>query len=98
MSMRIDDPTWTWAAVPHWMRLALPDDVIQVMALARLDAGERASEDVYAQALAYHLRVLRYEVWDRSPRRAPRRPHILRPSKRARRTGWRRNKTRGYRS
>lgn len=70
----------------RWMRLALPGDVQQLIALADLC---ETTEHRKAVLLDYLLRSLRHEVWDRVPTRAPRTPHILRPSKRARATGYR---------
>src|SRR5581483_498549 len=79
----------------RWLRLALPDDFGQVQELAALDAGTRDGP-AYSAALLYHLRLLRHEVWDRPQRHPPKRPHLLRPSKRSRRTGYRHDKTRRF--
>jgi len=76
----------------RWMRLAMPDDLAQTVELARLDAGPEASPAIQVESLLYHMRLLRREIWDRKPTKAVKRPHSLRPSKRERRTGYRRNK------
>ena len=72
----------------RWMRLALPDDVAQCVELARL---LHRTEHRQALELDYLLRCLRYEVWDRAPRKRPRRPAQLRPSREAVATGYRRD-------
>lgn len=70
----------------RWMRLALPDDVQQCVALARLMAHTPHGQAV---ALDYLLRQLRHEVWDRYPSGSPSRPGGLRPSKLERALGYR---------
>jgi len=70
----------------RWMRLALPDDVEQCVALAQIIARTPHSQAV---ALDYLLRQLRHEVWDRHISGAPSRPANLRPSKLAKASGYR---------
>lgn len=76
---------------PHWMRLAMPDDVAQIIAIVmwqyRTPAQRRA-------ALWYELRELRRTQWDREPQRKTRHPRILRPSKIAQATGYRTDRAR----
>lgn len=70
----------------RWMRLALPDDVQQCVALAKLTARTPHSQAV---TLDYLLRQLRHEVWDRLITGAPSRPTGLRPSKQESATNYR---------
>lgn len=75
-------------SVPRWIRLAMPEDVRQEIALAalvgRTDAQRR-------DALLFALRNLRRTQWERQPCKPARAPQSLRPSKRARITGYRTN-------
>ncbi len=70
----------------RWMRLALPDDFAQCVALAKLMAHTPHSQAV---ALDYLLRQLRWEVWDRLVRKAPARPDAIKPCRRKTATGYR---------
>lgn len=72
--------------VPRWIRLAMPEDVAQEIALAALTGRTDAQR---RDALQYRLRELRRTQWDRTPRRPARVPHGLRPSKLATATGYR---------
>lgn len=74
--------------VPRWMVLAMPEDVTQVVAMVHYQYCSAAQQRV---ALRYELRKLRREVWERSPTRPIKTPHLLRPSKVARVTGYRSN-------
>lgn len=79
------------ARLPHrWLWLALPDDYEQEVALSHL-LYPRLTEAARREHVSYRLRLLRHEVWDRYITRRPRVPPGLRPSKLARRTGYRRN-------
>lgn len=69
----------------RWMRLALPDDVQQCIALAKLMAPTPHRQAV---ALDYLLRELRYEAWDKFPSKKAWRPQLLKPSALARCTGY----------
>jgi len=72
--------------IPRWMRLAMPEDVAQEIALSaligRTDAQRRA-------ALRYRLRELRRTQWERRPCKGAATPAILRPSKVSAITGYR---------
>lgn len=72
--------------VPRWIRLAMPDDVAQEIALAALKGRTEAQR---RDALQYRLRELRRTQWDSTPRRPARAPHSLRPSKLAATSGYR---------
>ena len=74
----------------RWLWLALPEDAQQEVAIVLWQYPSltpRAREAV----IRYRLSRLRHEVWDRGPTRAPRAPHGIRPSKLAKRTGYRRD-------
>ena len=72
--------------IAPWIRLAMPDDVSQEIALAGL-LGR--TEGQRREALRFRLRELRRTQWERFPRKRTRVPHGLRPSKIARITGYR---------
>ena len=72
--------------VPRWIRLAMPDDVRQEIAMAALVGRTEAQRRDW---LRYRLRELRRTQWDRAPRKAAQIPHSLRPSKISSITGYR---------
>jgi hypothetical protein len=74
--------------VPRWLALALPDDAAQEVALVDL-MHPHLTPRARREMIAYRMRCLRVEVWERRPSRTPRVPHGLRPSKLAARTGYR---------
>jgi len=90
MSPRVDSEAAA-LGIPRWMRLALPEDVRQEVALTFVEYPN-LTPTARRQLVRYRLARLRHEVWDRRPTRPPKTPHGLRPSKLARRRGYRRNK------
>lgn len=72
--------------IPRWMRLAMPDDVTQEIALAALVGRTEAQR---RDALLYGLRNLRRTQWERRPCKPTRVPASLRPSKIISITGYR---------
>ncbi len=70
----------------RWLRLALPDDFTQCVALAKIIAHTPHSQAV---ALDYLLRQLRWEVWDRLIRKAPAKPDAIKPCRSKTATGYR---------
>lgn len=72
--------------IPRWIRLAMPDDVQQEIALAALLGRTEAQ---CRDALQYRLRELRRTQWERRPAKPARAPQALRPSKLAKITGYR---------
>ena len=74
--------------IPRWMALALPEDCDQEVALVDL-MHPRLTPLARREMIAYRMRRLRVEVWERRPCRTPRVPPGLRPSKLATRTGYR---------
>lgn len=80
-------------AQKRWMRLAMPDDVASITETLPL-LYPNATEHQLAVALDYELRLLRWSQWNRSPGKKPKRPKILRPSKLAANTGYRRDSAR----
>ena len=74
--------------VPRWLALSLPDDAAQEVALVDL-MYPRITPLARREMIAYRMRRLKVEVWERRPCRTPRVPHGLRPSKLATRTGYR---------
>ena len=74
--------------VPRWMALALPEDCDQEVALVDL-MYPHLTPLARREMIAYRMRRLRVEVWERRPCHTPRVPHGLRPSKLATRTGYR---------
>lgn len=80
--------------VPRWMRLAMPDDAAQTVALAELlHPGHPAAQQA---ELRYLLRELGRTHWRRNLARPARRPECLRPSKLARHTGYRTDSARHH--
>lgn len=80
-----------WASargIPRWMVLAMWDDVYQVASMVDWQY-QSASAGQRRDALMYELRRLRREVWERTPRRMPKIPPSLRPSKLRAVTGYR---------
>ena len=77
----------------RWLWLALPEDCRQELALLRLEYPKLTPAAEW-ELLRYRLSRLRYEVWDRQVRRRPRKPVGLRPSKLARRRGYRQDNAR----
>lgn len=74
--------------IPRWMRLAFPDDAVQVVKMCEFLVPEsQARQDL----ISYELRKLRHEIWDRNPTSQPKCPRSIRPSKLARISGYRRN-------
>lgn len=65
---------------PHWMVLAMPDDVAQIRALVEI---EYRTPTQRATAFRYYLRCLRRDQWERRPCKPIKRPSALRPSKKA---------------
>ena len=72
--------------VAKWIRLAMPDDVAQEIALAGLIGRTEAQR---RDALRFALRNLRRTQWERRPCKPAKTPASLRPSKIARITGYR---------
>ena len=72
--------------VPRWLWLAMPDDVAQEIALARLATRTEAQ---FRAMLRYRLRLLRRDNWDRWPKAHIKAPVCCRPSKIAAITGYR---------
>lgn len=72
--------------IPPWIRLAMPEDVAQEIALAALMGRTTVQR---RHALQYRLRELRRVQWDRVPRKPTAMPPSLRPSRIARITGYR---------
>jgi hypothetical protein len=77
----------------RWLWLALPEDCAQEAALVAVEYPQ-LTEAARWELLQYRLKVLRHEVWDRQPRRRPRKPVGLRPSKLKKRSGYRRDSRR----
>lgn len=84
------------AGIPRWIALALPEDAAQEVALVAVEYPH-LTDAARLALLRQRMRVLRHEIWDRIVTRIPRADPGLRPSKLARRRGYRRNKeaTRG---
>ena len=76
--------------VPRWIRLALPEDVEQEIALTFIEYPW-LTPAARRQLVRHRLAVLRWEVWDRLIRGRPHTPHGLRPSKLRRRRGYRKH-------
>ena len=72
--------------IARWMRLAMPDDVAQEIALAGLMGHTEAQR---RDALYFRLRELRRTQWERRPCKPAHVPGSLRPSKLANITGYR---------
>lgn len=66
--------------VPRWLRMALPDDVRQEVALAMLEYPD-LSPAARRALIRWRCSRLRYEVWERTPRRAPSKPRNIQPSR-----------------
>ena len=64
--------------IPRWIRLAMPEDVTQEIALAGLLGRTQAQRH---DALQFRLRELRRLQWERKPCKPTYKPHSLRPSK-----------------
>jgi hypothetical protein len=64
--------------IPRWMALAMPEDVEQIVALARLEFRTPAQQQ---SARDYYLRELRRTQWERRPCKPATKPPCLRPSK-----------------
>jgi hypothetical protein len=77
--------------LPRWIRLAMPDDVAQEIALAALLGHTEAQRRA---ALQFRLRELRRTQWERRPCKPAHRPPALRPSKLAGVTGYRQDSAR----
>lgn len=76
------------AARKRWLRLALPDDFAQCRRIAE---WVETTEHRRAVLFEFLLAELRHQCWDRRPTRAPKKPHLLRPSKQRRASGYRRD-------
>lgn len=74
--------------IPVWIRLAMPDDVEQEIALAAMIGKTEAQRRDW---LRYRLRDLRRTQWERWPRKPANTPRSLRPSKLSAITGYRTN-------
>lgn len=73
--------------IPRWMALShLSQDAEQIVALVNLEYHTPAQRQT---ALAYYLRCLRRDQWERRPLKPVKKPAALRPSKRA--SGYRHN-------
>jgi len=72
--------------IPRWIRLAMPEDVEQEIALAALIGRTEAQ---CRAALRYRLRELRRTQWERRPCKHATAPAALRPSKVSAVTGYR---------
>jgi hypothetical protein len=72
--------------LPRWIRLAMPEDVKQEIALAKLLGRTEAQR---REALKFRLRELRRTQWERRPCKPAHQPAALRPSKLAEITGYR---------
>lgn len=77
--------------IPIWIKLALPEDVKQEIALSELEYPNLTKE-ARQRHIKYKLAVLRHEVWDRYITKKPKTPHGLRPSKMLKSKGYRKNK------
>lgn len=77
--------------LPRWIRLAMPEDVAQEIALAALLGRTEAQR---RDALRFRLRELRRTQWERRPYKPAHSPKSLRPSKLASVTGYRADSTR----
>lgn len=86
----IADPRWR--TVYRWMWIWSPEDCSQCVALAHLMCGRGAAQGAVAETVKYLLRQFRREVWDTLSGRRPRHPRALKPSRLARRTGYREKK------
>ena len=76
------------ACVPRWIRIAMPEDARQEIAL--LDIEFPALSPASRKAMIrYRLTALRHAIWDRLPRYKPKVPSACRPSKLAKATGYR---------
>lgn len=72
--------------LPAWIRLAMPEDVAQEIALAALIGRTEAQR---RDALRFRLRELRRTQWERRPCKPTHLPASLRPSKVQHVTGYR---------
>jgi hypothetical protein len=81
-----------WKTVYRWMWIWSPDDCNQCVALAHLLLGNNAAQGAMMETVKYLLRELRYEVWNIKPSKKPKMPRALKPSRIARRSGYRTNK------
>src|SRR5271157_4089068 len=72
--------------IPRWIRLAMPEDVAQEIALAGLIGKTQAQRRDY---LRFSLRNLRRTQWERRPCKPAFWPASLRPSKLSAITGYR---------
>lgn len=77
--------------IMRWLWMALPEDAQQEVALTYVQYPH-LTDAAREQLIRYRLRVLRYEVWNREIGSRPKAEPNLRPSKLARRRGYRRNK------
>ena len=78
--------------IHRWMWLAYPEDCAQECLLTEVEFPH-LTEAARRELISYRLRKLRYEIWGRFGARSPRIPSGLRPSKLARRRGYRKDKT-----
>jgi hypothetical protein len=99
MRSRSNGRSWSesdprWRTIYRWMWIWSPEDCAQCVALAHLMCGRGAAQGAVEEAVRYLLRQLRREVWDIMPGRSPKRPRALKPSRVARRSGYRTWKSR----
>ena len=87
-TLRVAPLAGDYGHICRWMWLALPEDCQQIAALTLWQYPQLTSKALEA-ILRYQFRVLRHEVWDREISRKPRADPGLRPSRIARRTGYR---------